>query len=148
MKTWMIVERLENWQVDNDGGFSTISFPDRYARRLEQFSEGDQLFTYVASRISAFSDIRRVKGRPTAPKHRANRLEQYDSIYPITLLTEPVLVLPSDKWVSFHDLVSQLSFTKDLKDWRNVVRCALRELSEEDAETIRAAMRQSARQAA
>ena len=144
----MIVERLENWKVDRDGEFTTIAFPERYIRRLAQISEGDQLFTYVASRVSAFADIRQVVGRFERPKSSAQALGRYDSVYPITLPTKPLLILSDDKWIPFKDLSDRLSLTKDLKDWRNVVRCALRELNEEDARVIRTIMRKGAREAA
>ena len=148
MKTWMVVERLENWKVDCNGEFTTIAFPERCARRLGQFSEGDQLITYVASRISAFADIRQVISQADRPKYGAQSLGRYDSVYPITLRTKPILVLPIDKWIPFKSLADQLSFAKKLNDWRNVVRSALRELNEEDAAIIRATMRRSARDGA
>lgn len=146
MNTWMIVERLENWCADRDTGFTTIGFPDRYRNRLEQLQEGDELIIYVASRVSAFADLREITGRATRKRNGSLMVGKYDNIYPIIIETKPIIVLERDAWLPIQNLLDRLTFTRELRDWRNTVRSALRKLEAEDARLLKAAMQEAARQ--
>ena len=128
MNSWMIVERLENWCADRDSGFTTIGFPDRYRNRLKQLREGDELIIYVASRISAFADVREITGQATRQRNGSSMVGRYDNIYPIIVKTKPKIVLDRAAWLPIQDLLDRLTFTRELKDWRNTVRLALRRL--------------------
>lgn len=138
----MVVERYDNWSADRERNFSSLAFPGRYYKQLCSVKPGDRLIMYIASRISAFSDVREVVGEVQKRDARKQTFE-YDSIFPLVVPTKPELVLPQDKWLPIRDVVSRLTFTRDLKDWRNTVRLALRPLSQEDGSLILSRMRRT-----
>lgn len=143
-KTWMIVERLENWQVDEANDFQFFGIPDRLERRAREISRGDYFIVYVSSGISAFSDIRQ------ATSSKLSRLRfggNYDTPFPYRVETKPVLTLERKQWVPIKSMISELSFTRDKRDWRQVMRNALRTLSSHDASLINKKMTEAERYA-
>jgi hypothetical protein len=58
---WLIIERLENWEVDKAKNFAFFGVPERARKTAAEIAEGDLVFCYVSSGRSAFSDIRVVK---------------------------------------------------------------------------------------
>lgn len=144
MTTWMIVERLENWQSDKTNGFKYLGLEERHVGRARNMTAGDELVIYIASRVSAFADLRTVvDGKIVESKRLFNRLSTYDTPYPYAIETAPKLTLPPDQWVSIKPLLSQLEFIGD-GNWRLALRTAIRRLSPEDAVKITTAMRQAA----
>ena len=41
---WMIIERLENWEVDKKAEFSMFGLSNRYKKAAEQIEKGDLVF--------------------------------------------------------------------------------------------------------
>lgn len=131
--TWLIVERLENWEVDRDSDFSRFGLPERLERRASEVRKGDRLVAYVSSGISAFADVRQ------ATSDGVEKLRfggDYDTAFPICIRTESLFSLDRPQWVPIRTLVSELSFTKGKRDWRQLMRNSLRLLSQSDAERI------------
>jgi len=130
---WIINERRENWEVDKSIGFSLFGLPEYKRAMAGQLFPGDILLTYVSSGISAFADARRVE----ANKGGRLRLgEPYDTPFPISIRTSPLVALTRDQWIKIHELVRLLSFTKGKKDWRQSFRFSLRHICRRDGELI------------
>lgn len=135
--SWLLVERLENWNVDAAEGFQRFGLSEYKTKLAEQIKTGDRLIVYVSSGISAFSDIR----ESVSDGYKRLRFGgDYDTAFPISISTRPVLTLPRQNWVPVQSLISSLAFTRDRKDWRQVMRNALRHLTDEDAEILSAAL--------
>lgn len=144
-KTWLIVERIENWTVDKESNFDKFGFSSRLERRASQIEKGDTLIVYVSSGISSFSDIRRVTSEKLQKLKYGG---DYDSAFPVCVQTESVFDLPRASWVPIKELVSTLSFTKNKADWRQVMRNSLRILEHSDAEIIMSRMKGALKDAA
>jgi predicted RNA-binding protein len=142
MTHWLLVERLENWEVDRKEGFRRFGLPARKQRLAEQMRKGDKLIFYVSSGLSQFADIREVSEDGVFALGTGGG---YDTAFPLFIATTPRLTLDPDKWVPIRDLIPKLSITSSKNDWRQVMRTSLREISDEDAEIIIDAMNQAAR---
>ena len=55
---WLIIERLENWEADQENGFSFFGLPRRYKGVSSNINKGDKVYCYVSSGIGAFTGIR------------------------------------------------------------------------------------------
>ena len=92
-KTWLAVERLENWEVDRSEGFRRFGIPSYLERRAKTVEVDDRVIFYVSSGISCFADIRRITS-PTVGKLGLSGA--YDEGFPFHISTEPVLSLERD----------------------------------------------------
>jgi hypothetical protein len=130
---WLMVERLENWEVDRREGFRRFGLPDRLGDRGNEIKKADLLIFYVSSGISCFADIREATEDGT---HKLRLGGDYDTAFPIYLASKPLLTLPRAKWVRLHGLVDKLSFTRGKRDWRQAVRSSLRRLTDDDGRLL------------
>lgn len=80
MKYWLIVERYENWLVDQSEGFSRFGLPERKKPIADQIKKNDVLVVYVSSGMSALSDARLVTEDGASLLGRSGN---YDMAYPI-----------------------------------------------------------------
>lgn len=126
---WMIVERLENWFVDKASDFKIFGLSSRYEKPAGRLRNGDFIFGYVSSGVSAFADIRILKENGAKP---LRQFTEYDSGYDLYLSTAPYLVLAESEWLPLKSIVGKLEFTRDRRDWRPLFRKTLRQLSEAD----------------
>ena len=138
MTHWLLVERLENWKIDQMEGFRRFGLPEVKRTLAQQVEKGDTLIFYVSSGISRFSDIREATASGTA---KLGIEGDYDTPYPLSISTRPILTLERHIWVPLHGLVSSLSLTSGKADWRQVMRNSLRRLSDEDGDLILNAMK-------
>lgn len=139
MQSWLVVERLENWYVDQSGGFSTIGLPEHKRATASKIAVGDHLVTYIASKRSVIADIREVTST-IQRRRRPERHFDYDDAYPFVLHTKPMIVLEEADWVSIKSLLSALNLTKNTDNWPQIFRTSLRRLSEEDYSVLRKAL--------
>jgi hypothetical protein len=138
---WLIVERFDNWEVDEADGFRVLGFSDSRRKIVDSFRPGDILFVYVARARSALADCRRVTSeRPIRTFER----RWNGDLYPLRISTEPVMTLPINRWVRISDLVPFLDMTRGKADWQHAVRQAVRRVEIGDAEVMMAAMRRAA----
>jgi hypothetical protein len=139
---WLMVERLENWEVDRREGFRRFGIPEHKAKLASGVRSGDQLLFYVSSGISKLADIRKVTedGLRKLPMGG-----DYDSAFPLFLSTAPQITLARPQWVPLHPLTEALALTRGKSDWRQIMRTSIRRLSDDDgrllANTITAAAR-------
>jgi hypothetical protein len=138
---WLLTERLENWNIDNNEGFTRFGVPDYTLKKAKTVKAGDFLVVYVSSKISAFSDIRQALSDGTTKLLHGG---DYDTAFSSCLKTKPYITLDRDKWIAIKGLVNVLSFTKDKKDWRQVMRQTIKSLSTEDGKLILSAMKKVA----
>lgn len=132
-RTWMAVERLGNWYVDQEQGFTQFGIPDHLTKRISEAEVEDYVIFYVSSGVSSFADIRKI----TSTKiERLGVAGRYDEAFPHSIATESVMFLEREKWVSIKPLLPSLQFTKDLMDWRQTMRNAFRLLGNADAKLI------------
>lgn len=136
---WLLVERLENWKVDRDSGFLVLGIGERKKATAEKMKPGDLIITYVSSGRSCFVDIRTVTGSGV---RRSKRGLIYDDVYPYEIDTSPLKILPEEKWIKVHTLVGKLSFLDPCKDWRQVMRNAIRQLDGKDSKILLNALSQ------
>jgi hypothetical protein len=138
---WLLVERLENWEVDKQEGFRRFGLPERKESMASEIRKGDLLIIYVSSGISRFADIR--EATANEPRKLAFGGD-YDTAFPLAISTEPHLTLDRPNWVPIHSLIEKLSLTAGKKDWRQVMRNTLRRLPDADAVAIIEAMQHTA----
>ncbi len=141
MTYWLLVERLENWEVDRMEGFRRFGLPEKKKRWADEMKTGDKLIFYVSSGMSRFADVREVIKEGT---FRLGASGAYDTAFPLFIATKPILTLDIEKWVAIQNLTRKLSFTAGMKDWRQVMRTSMRRLNHEDVAVILDAMNRSA----
>jgi len=96
MATFLIVERLGNWEVDHKNNFQVLGVSGRGPTMFRQMSAGDKLISYIASGISKFADVRE---RLDSEVHATRRFGElgYSDPYPFYVKTKSVL---SSTWTS------------------------------------------------
>jgi hypothetical protein len=124
-QSWLIVERVENWAVDEANRFSFFGISSRYRVLAAQIEKGDLIFCYVSSGKSAFSDIRIVL--ETGLKRL--QVQSYDSAFELSFTTKSVLVLPRSDWIAIKDIAQELELTRGRNDYRGLFQTSLRKLS-------------------
>ncbi|MCY4211284.1 MAG: hypothetical protein OXE97_09625 [Gammaproteobacteria bacterium] len=137
MKTWLAVERLENWLSDKQSGFNMFGIPEHVSKAASKAEAGDQIIVYVSSNISAFADVRTITHDGIK---KLGFVSRYDDVYPYCLQTESLLTLKREAWIPIKGMVNNLELTKSSKDWRQIMRHALRVLGTKDAQTIMSRM--------
>jgi hypothetical protein len=135
-----MVERLDNWLVDKHEGFRRFGIPAKKASLAKQVARGDKLIFYISSGMSQFSDIREATADGVTNLGAGGA---YDTGYPLSLSTKPIITLEQDRWVPLKDLAEDLSITRGKKDFRFVVRASIRRLSEDDGSRIVSAVRKA-----
>jgi hypothetical protein len=143
---WLIVERFENWEADKSNSFAFFGLPPRYGSTSVQMKKGDQVYCYVSSGISAFSDVRIVREAGVKKLKPGSFEDIYNRDFAYYFSTSPVLVLPRDNWVPLSQLVSKLELTRDrsASSRRAVFQTSIRRLSPADASLIAAALSSAA----
>jgi predicted RNA-binding protein len=136
---WLLIERLENWEIDQKQGFVRFGLPEK-ARLAQKIKKGDLLIFYISSGLSAFSDIREATADGTTKLPFGG---DYDTAFPLSISTRPYLTLRRSDWVPIHHLLDKLEITSGKKDWRQVVRTTLKHLSDKDARVIIDAMKKA-----
>lgn len=139
---WLVVERKENWDNDQQRGFALMGFPEKYQRRVASFREGDLLFIYVASGHSCIADVRAVV--EVEPKKQWSL--EWDDIFPVRVKTRSVVALKEGRWVNIRPLIDRLEISRGRGDWRQCFRHALRRLSAADAQVLLAECKNAARE--
>lgn len=137
MDHWLLVERIENWEIDKREGFQKFGIPERRRVLAGQIQKGDLLIFYISSGISMFADIREATSTGTKQLPFGG---DYDTAYPLSVSTRPYLILERNRWITIRSLVDKLSFTTGKKDWRQLMRVSLRRLQKSDALLIIKAM--------
>jgi len=137
---WLVVERKENWDNDQQRGFALMGFPEKYQRRVATFKEGDLLFIYVASGHSCIADVRAV----VEVEPRKQWSLEWDDIFPVRVKTRSVVALQEGHWVNIRPLIDRLEISRGRGDWRQCFRHALRRLSAADAQVLLAECRNAA----
>jgi len=134
---WLIVERPENWETDRKNHFSYFGISQSKQKMASNVSVGDKLIVYVSGGVSCFSDMRLVESGDFI---RLRGLSGYDDIFPLAIKTKPLVTLPKEYWVPVKSLVSQLTFTRALTDWRQAFRSSMRRLDESDGALLEHAL--------
>lgn len=134
-QSWLIIERIENWQADKASGFSMFGLSSRYESTAASMAKGDAVFCYVSSGISSFSDIRVITETQVRPRRG---LVNYDSNFDYHLGTAPALILEPARWLPLKEVLNELDLTKGRKEWRQMFRTSLRRLTSHDATLLRA----------
>lgn len=146
-QSWLIVERIDNWEADRMNGFSFFGLSPRYKSISSRIKEGDRVYCYVSSSISAFSDIRIVREAGLKKINEDSAYDVYSRNFAYYFTTEPVLVLDPDKWVPLARLTSALELTRDrtASSRRAVFQTSIRILSPADAKLLTETMERAAR---
>lgn len=132
MQGWLIIERIENWEVDAANKFAFFGLSERYRKIAAELAAGDLVFCYVSSGRSAFSDIRMVQ--ETGLKRL--KVQSYDSAFSFYFSTKPILVLPRHRWVSIKEVAPELDLTRGRKDYRPLFQTSIRRLTAHDIEYL------------
>jgi predicted RNA-binding protein len=130
---WLLVERLENWQIDQRESFRRFGIPARKAKVASGIRRGDLLIFYISSSISAFSDVREAIADGTQTLRFGG---DYDTPYPISVGTKPRITLPRERWIPLKQIASRVKFIGGKADWRQAMRNSVRRLDPEDGRLI------------
>lgn len=137
--SWLIIERLENWQVDRATNFTMFGLSDRYKKSAERIEKNDLIFCYVSSGISAFSDIRVVQAPSIKP---LRRWADYDAAFDFYISTTPLLILERPHWLPIKSVLHELDLTKDRVEWSQMFRTSLRLLTAHDTQLLKTRIEQ------
>ena len=130
---WLIVERIENWEIDRSNQFSFFGIPEYKKKMSERMNAGDFLIAYVSSGIACFSDVRCVRpGGLLRLRHGG----EYDTAFGSAIPTEPLITLPREAWLPMKDVAGKLEMTRGQTHWRHLVRQSIRSLSLKDGESL------------
>lgn len=129
---WLLVERYDNWKVDENSGFLQLGVSPKKLPTAQRMEKGDVLVTYVSG-IKAFSDVREITS--DAPIKLKVKYD-YDEPFAMALNTKPLVVLEESNWLSIYEVLEKLSFTKGKKRWSNYFYHQLKHLSEENAKML------------
>ncbi len=140
MQGWMIIERLENWEVDASNNFSFFGLKERYRKSAGEIAAGDLVFCYVSSGRSAFADIRLVKETGLRPL----KVQPYYSAFPYSFATTPSLILPQHKWLPLREIVSDLDLTHGRDEYRSLFQTSIRKLTEHDVALLERKLKERA----
>jgi hypothetical protein len=134
MGSWLIVERLENWEADRAANFSFFGLSNRYRKLAGMVAQGDLFFSYVSSGISAFADMRMVRSAGLKPLRHDTK---YDSGFSSYIETASVVVLDRARWLPLKEIASELELTKSREDWRPLFQTSIRALSPHDGRLLK-----------
>jgi len=97
LKSWIFVERLENWNEDKKNSFKYIGID---LKKLNQgkISSGDIFFTYI-SKIKKFSDCRRIV---SAESESTPSSFNYNKKYPHCIKTKIIKELDQKDWLDLN----------------------------------------------
>jgi EVE domain len=140
---WLIVERYENWLVDEAGNFRHFGVAERKQTIAAKIKPGDLLVVYVSGK-GCFSDLRRVLSPPMIKLKGGG---PYDAAFSTALSTEPFVTLKKDSWVPAKDVAAKLSFLSST-DWRQSFRNSLRQIPEADGRFLEKTLTQAGKIAA
>jgi hypothetical protein len=127
-QSWLIIERIENWEIDRAADFQYFGLSNRYRNTVANIAEKDLVFCYVSGQ-SAFADVRVVREAGLKPM----KIQYYFDDFPLYIATAPLLVLPREKWIPVKEVADQLEMTRDRKDYRAMFQMSIRRLSPHDA---------------
>jgi len=133
VQSWLIIERIENWEVDQAAGFKYFGLSERYRTTVANIAENDLIFCYVSRGGSAFSDMRKVREAGIKPM----QIQYYSDNFPFYIATAPLLVLPREKWVPVEAVADQLEMTRDRTHYRAMFQASIRKLSPHDAKFLK-----------
>jgi hypothetical protein len=140
---WLIIERFENWKVDEAKKFAFFGLPHRNRNVAAEIAKGDLVFCYVSSGRSAFSDIRVVQ--ETGLKKM--KIQSYDDNFAYYFSTAPVLVLPPQKWLPIKQVASELDLTRGRNDYRPLLQTSIRKLTSHDVDFLQSRLRSASESA-
>jgi hypothetical protein len=136
----------ENFAATADRGFRVIGMKERRRGLAEQIEPGDRIVFYL-TRIKAFGAIVRVTGpmfEDRAPiwPGKPGKVDPY----PWRFETEPELVLDEAAYVPAEELAPELEHVRKwpAEHWTLAFQGQLRTVSDADARTLEARMREAA----
>src|SRR5690349_2083583 len=129
---WLIIERIENWEIDEANNFAFFGLTERYRKPASEIAPNDLVICYVSSGRSAFSDVRRVQEAGL----KKLKVQSYASAFPYYISTVPVISLPQDKWIPIKEIDSELDLTRGRKDYRMLFQTSIRRLTANDTEYL------------
>ncbi len=129
----MAIETKFNWEKDKKNGFRFLGVSEYKVGRAKLVSAGDVIFVYVPSPQCSFSDIRMAvkDGAHNSPQTR-----EYDVPCYAGLITESVVALDPEKWLSIKGLIGALSFLRPVPKWGIALQNSFREITAKDAAVI------------
>jgi hypothetical protein len=139
---WMIIERFENWKIDEANHFSFFGLSNRYRRVAREILAKDLIFSYVSSGRSAFADMRIVQETGL----KTLKVQSYDSPFAFYFSTAPLLVLPREKWLSIKEVAADLDLTRGRADFRPLLQTSIRKLTDHDANLLKRKLEEAANQ--
>ncbi len=141
-QAWIIIERFENWEVDEANKFSFFGLSNRYRNVASEIAAKDVIFSYVSSGRSAFADMRIVREAGL----KTLKIQSYDSPFAFYFSTAPLLVLPRQRWLSIKEVVADLDLTRGRADYRPLFQTSIRKITEHDAKLLKRKLEQAANQ--
>ena len=137
MQGWMIVERLENWKVDEANNFAFFGLKERYRKIAGEIAAGDLVFCYVSSGRSSFADIRLVKEAGLRPL----KMQPYYLAYSHSFATTPSLILPEPQWLPIKEIAENLDLTRGRTQYSSLFQTSIRKLTTHDTEFLERKLR-------
>ena len=137
-KTWILTGSVENFRATREHGFRLIGAKEKRRRLAEQIEPGDEIVFYVTG-VQAFGGIVRVTSAMFEDRAKVwpGKPGKVDP-YPWRFETEPVEVLPEDRFVPAVELAGELEHVRKwpAEHWQLAFQGQLRTVSEADARLL------------
>lgn len=146
-KHWVVTTSPENFQRTREHDFRLQGFKSRHRRKAEAMSPGDGLAYYLTG-AKSFAAVARVMGEYFEDHQRIWLSEgKPEEDYPWRVEIEPEVVLDEEDWVPAEALLDRLSWVQKWprEHWHLAFQGNLRQIGEEDFQTIAGALRQPER---
>ncbi|MFT4036418.1 MAG: EVE domain-containing protein, partial [Patulibacter sp.] len=135
---WILTASVENHAATAARKFSVIGIKERNRKRALEIEPGDLIVLYL-TKVMAFAGAIRVTGALYEDRKKIwpGEPRNPDS-YPWRFPTEPVIVLPQERWLPAADLRTDLEHVQKwpAEHWKLAFQGQLRTVSEHDARLL------------
>ena len=133
--TWILTASVDNHCETEARGFSVIGFKERHRARALEFEPGDVIVFYL-TKAMAFAGAVRVTGDLYEDREKIWPGQPGNpDLYPWRLATEPLIVLPQDRWIPAKTLATELEHVQKwpAERWTLAFQGQLRTVSVHDS---------------
>ncbi len=146
MTNWLLVSSADNFERNRELGFRQAAMKSRHRRKWERVAPGDRVIFYLTG-VKAIGGVCRVTGAPYESHERIwGSGSKPDEDYPWRFPTEPVVTLPSDRFVPAEPIAREMAYPRRWppENWTLAFQGNVHELSDADADLLERAVREAA----
>jgi hypothetical protein len=145
MQYWMLVSSADNFETSRGRGFDLAGMKSRHRKKAEKVQPGDRVLFYVTGR-QAFAGTATATG-PYFEDQTPIWKGKTDDVYPFRFPIQPAVILEPGQFVSAEGLLDALEYPRRWarEHWHLAFQGNVHSLSQQDFETIEAALETASR---